>query len=111
MNVTEYVLSLAGTACSLLAACITFAVKLYRAARDKKAAMTREQILKLLPTVIEQAERFMHYTGEEKKEYVLTRVNRFALDNGLPFDAAYVADKIEELVALSKQVNTAKGVY
>lgn len=58
----------------------------------------------LLP-YIEKAEKFVNYTGEEKKEYVMTQVNRYALENGIKFDYNVVSSKIEEYIELSKEVN------
>ena len=43
--------------------------------------------------------------GEEKKEYVMTKANRYAIENGIAFDETAVSDKVEELIALSKEVN------
>ena len=36
---------------------------------------------------------------------MLTKLNQFAIENGISFDVSTVSQKIEELIALSKQVN------
>ena len=54
---------------------------------------------------IQQAESFVHYSGAEKKEYVMTKANQYAIDNGIEFDQDMVSKKIEELVTLTKEVN------
>lgn len=105
MQNLEYILSLAGTAFSLLAASITFMFKFIVALKAKKESLTREKINDALPSLIEEAEKFIHYSGTEKKEYVLTKINQFAIENNLKFNIQFVSDKIEELVELSKQVN------
>jgi hypothetical protein len=51
------------------------------------------------------AESYYNYLGEEKKAYVLTKLNQYALDNGITFDEEKASQKIEELIALSKNVN------
>ena len=58
---------------------------------------------------MEIAEQFTNYSGEEKKEYVMTRVNQFALENKIKFDSEAVNEKIEELIGLSKKVNGVKS--
>ncbi len=36
----------------------------------------------------------------------MTKANQYAIENGIKFDAAAVNAKIEELVSLTKKVNT-----
>ena len=48
------------------------------------------------------------YLCDEKKEYVLTRINQLAIENGINFDVKAISDKIEELIKLSKEVNYKK---
>ena len=47
----------------------------------------------------------MSYSGEEKKEYVMTKANRYAIENGIAFDEEAVSAKVEELISLTRQVN------
>lgn len=42
----------------------------------------------------------------ELEQYVMTKANQYAIENGIKFDAAAVNAKIEELVSLTKKVNT-----
>ena len=105
MEQIEVIVSIAGTALGLLVTAATFLIKFIRSAKGKRAA---EQVIKIgeaLTPYIEQAEKFMNYTGAEKKEYVLTKANQFAIEKGIDFNATEVSAKIEELVALTKQVN------
>lgn len=105
MENLQIILSLCGTALGLLVTTVTFLAKFITNAKAKKAA---EQIVKIGNAIIpyiEQAEKFIGYTGAEKKEYVLTRANQFAITQGIDFNALAVSDKIEELVKLSKEVN------
>ncbi len=51
----------------------------------------------------------MHYSGEEKKEYVMTKANRYAIENDIAFDEDAVSEKVEELITLSKEVNAKAG--
>ena len=57
---------------------------------------------------MEIAENFSNYSGEEKKQFVLTKVNQFAIENGLKFDAETTAAQVEKLIELSKKINAKK---
>ena len=105
MQELEIILSVAGTAVCLLVATVTFIMKLVKSAKAKKVC---EQVIDIGNAVIpyiEQAETFAHYSGEEKKAFVMTKANQYAIDNGIEFDQQMVSDKIEELVNLTKEVN------
>ena len=54
---------------------------------------------------IREAEKFTAYSGAEKKAFVMTKANQFALKNNLAFYEEQVSEKVEELVTLTKQVN------
>ena len=108
MKDLELILSISGTVFGLLVTTITFFVKFIKSAKAKKAAENLIKIGDAVIPYIEQAEKFTHYSGPEKKEYVVTKANQFALDNGIKFNPKSVSEKIEELVALTKQVNTHK---
>ena len=55
---------------------------------------------------MKEAEGFRNYTGAEKKNYVLTKMNQFSIDNKINYDEDYVSCKIEELIETTKVVNT-----
>ena len=105
MENAELILSLAGTALSLFVAAVLFFVKLLRGSAAKKKLKNDYLLLDAVAPLMELAESFTSYSGEEKKEYVLTKLNQFAIENGISFDVSTVSQKIEELIALSKQVN------
>ena len=46
---------------------------------------------------------------QEKKEYVMTKANQFALDNGIKFNEEFISNKIEDLLSLTNQVNVNKN--
>ncbi len=109
MENLELILSLAGTALSLFIACVLFIVKIIRGYITKKKLKNSYVLLDAVAPLMEIAEQFTHYSGEEKKEYVMTRVNQFALENKIKFDSEAVNEKIEELIGLSKKVNGVKS--
>ncbi|MDE6677254.1 MAG: hypothetical protein K2K12_06065 [Clostridia bacterium] len=106
MENLELILSIAGTALGLLVTTITFLSKFIR---NTKAKLALENVVKIGNAIIpyiEEAEKFTHYSGEEKKQFVITKANQFAIKNNIAFDEKAVSIKIEELVSLTKQVNT-----
>lgn len=105
MENLELILSLAGTALSLFIACVIFIAKLIRGYITKKKLKNSYVLLDAVAPLMEIAETFTNYSGEEKKEYVMTKVNQFAIENGITFNADAVTAKIEELIQLSKNVN------
>jgi hypothetical protein len=99
------ILSTATAAIGFLVTTVTFFTKFIKSERGKKIA---EQIAKIGEAVlpyIKDAENFVNYSGAEKKAFVMTKANDFAIKNGIPFDAELVGAKIEELVGLTKSVN------
>ena len=105
MENIQLILSLAGTTLSLLVACVTFVIKLAGSIRRRVREEGAAVLMNAVAPIVEIAEGFRNYSGAEKKEYVLTKVNQFAIENSIEFDAQSVSDKIEQLVELSRQVN------
>ena len=106
MEKLELILSLAGTAIGLLITTLTFVVKFCKSVKARKVAEQTIEIANAVLPYIEQAEKFINFSGEEKKEYVMTKANQYAIQNGIKFDSAAVSKKIEEFIAFTKQVNT-----
>jgi len=109
MNEVEIFISLAGTILGLLITIITFIVKLVRSSKSKKGLEQTIRISNAVLSFIRDAENFTHYSGIEKKEYVMTKANQFAIENKIVFNQNQVSEKVEELVALTKQVNCKKN--
>ena len=105
MENLEIIISMASAALGLLITTVTFLSKFVTNAKAKKAMENIVKIGNAVIPYIEEAEGFIHYSGEEKKQFVLTKANRFAIENNIKFDEQAVSEKIEELVSLSKQVN------
>lgn len=105
MENLEIILSVAGTALGFLITTVTFFGKYLKNAKAKNIAENIIKIGNAMIPYIEQAEAFASYNGEEKKQFVMTKANQFAIENGIKFDAETVSAKIEELVKMTKQVN------
>lgn len=105
MEHLEWILSIAGTVLSLVILCISFLIKLLQSIRARKKEQEQTTLLDAVAPIVELAENFIGYSGAEKKEYVMTKVNQFAIENGIEFNSELVSQKIEELIDLSKHVN------
>lgn len=105
MENLELILSLAGICVGLIVTVATLIFKYAKSAKARKAAEQTIEICNAILPYIEQAESYVHYSGEEKKEYVMTKANQYAIENGIAFDKQAVSVKVEELVELTKEVN------
>lgn len=77
-------------------------VKNKKAIKRLKTALTIAQAVQ--PFIVE-AEKFVHYSGEEKLAYVVTKANQYAIENKLKFEKQDVVEQIENLISLTKNVN------
>ena len=104
MEEIQLIISMGGALFSLTVTTLTF-VRMIKNGKAKKAMEKAIKISNAILPFIREAEQFNSYKGEEKKAYVMTRANQFAIENRIPFKEEQISDKIEELVALTKHVN------
>lgn len=104
-NIKE-IITIASAALGLFATLTGLLVPLIKNVKAKKRLAALSKLSSALQNFIVDAEQFAHYTGEEKKQYALTRASRYAQQNNLPFDEQQVDAQIEEMVALTKSVNS-----
>lgn len=104
----EVILSILGTGLGIFITILTFIIKMTKNTKIRKHAERLLALTNQLSVFVEEAESFRNYTGEEKKNYVLTKMNRYSLDNKLEYDEEYISKKLEELIETTKKVNTEK---
>lgn len=109
MENIELILSIATAGIGLLITTVTFIMKFIQSVKAKKNAEDLITVGNALLGFIAEAEEFLSYSGKEKKAYVLTKANQFALANKIPFDAVAVSERIEELIELTQSVNATKA--
>lgn len=107
----EIIKSLVCTALGIIITFITFILKVIKKNKIIKKSDGLISVLSILEAEIIEAEKNTNYTGEEKKNYVLTRINQYMIDHNLKFNKEYIEAKLEELIELTKEVNinTKKG--
>ncbi|MCL2848262.1 MAG: hypothetical protein FWE13_05940 [Firmicutes bacterium] len=107
--IMEHIIAIISIACTLLGlliTAVTFIGKFVKSVKDKKRALEAIKLCDAVVAFIKEAEGFTHYSGNEKKEFVMTKANRFALGQKIAFDQELVSNKVEELLCLSKEVNS-----
>lgn len=105
MENLEQMITVVSAGLGLIATVTGFLIPLVKNVKAKNRLTAGTQLSTLLKSLIVEAEKFSNFTGEEKKEYVMTKANRYALENNIPFDESTVGDEIEKLIDLSKNVN------
>ena len=103
-NIKE-IITIASACLGLLATITGFMIPLVKNVKAKNKLTALNKLTTTLQSLIVDAEAFTNFTGAEKKEYVMTKANRYAMENKIPYDEQAVSDKVEDLVALSKVVN------
>lgn len=103
-NIKELI-TIASACIGLLATVTGFLIPLVKNVKAKNKLSAANKLFTALQSFVVEAEKFTNYTGAEKKEYALTKANRYAMENNLPFNEQETERKIEDLVALSKTVN------
>lgn len=58
---------------------------------DTNAFLDNLILEETINTLMEMAGKFHDYNGEEKKEFVLTKTNQFALENKLHFNEELIS--------------------
>ena len=105
MENIELIFSLIGTCIGLI---ITLATIIGKYVSNKKTKRLAEQTIEICNAIlpyIEQAESYIAYSGQEKKEYVMTKANQYAIEKGIAFDESVISEKVEEILELTKTVN------
>lgn len=108
-NIKE-IITIASACLGLLATITGFMIPLVKNVKAKNKLTALNKLTTTLQSLIVDAEAFTNFTGAEKKEYVMTKANRYAMENKIPYDEQAVSDKVEEIVALSKEVNKRDAV-
>jgi len=93
------------TILTALVTIFTLIANLTKNVKLKKAAENLNKVSKVVSEFVVAAEGITNFAGSDKKEWVLTKVNQYAIENKIPFNKDLVSNLIEEVVAASKQVN------
>ena len=90
---------------SLLISFIVILSKLFKNVKLKRVAQNLIEVEKSVKDYICQIEDFSNFAGEDKKEWVKTKVNQFCINKGIEFNEELVDEFIEMFISFSKVVN------
>ncbi|MCH5151039.1 MAG: hypothetical protein J1F65_00035 [Clostridiales bacterium] len=105
MENIEKILALISACLGIIITATGFLIPLVKNAKAKRTLEILNMISNEVKGFIVEAEQFVNYSGTEKKQYVITRVNQLAIENKWKFDEDVVSEKIEEMISISKSVN------
>lgn len=98
---TTLMLTILGLVISLL----TFIIKFFKCVKEKKNALNLLDLTSILMPLIEEAEKFINYTKDEKKEYVIVKTLKLLQDSNKKIETKVISEEIDKLVGLTKKVN------
>jgi len=90
---------------SLVATLVVTISQLVKEIKKKKDLISMQTLNEQLENFIKQAEKYVSFSGEEKKEWVKSCLMQYAITNKITYNDEEVNQKIENLVELSKEVN------
>jgi len=99
------ILKLIATSLPFIIAAATYIAANAKNKKLKRKAENWAKIAKAAQVYVADAEQFVNFAGTEKKEWVITKINQYAIDKGIEFDARQASALIEDIVQLSKKVN------
>jgi hypothetical protein len=105
LDMTKEIIAIASAALGVLATAVPFVIGFVRKARQFVKERDWNKVMDALPGYITEAEKFLNYTGAEKKGYVKSRLAVYAIENKIRFDESKFDGAIDGIVGLTKQVN------
>lgn len=102
---------------SFLSGCVSILIPYMKTVKAKKnaekvvqALSGFEMLCSSIQPLVRKAEQFKNFSGPERKEWVMTQLRVFALQNSIAFDENAVSEKVEEIVKTTKEVNVNTNV-
>ena len=90
---------------SLIIGIVILIQKLAKALKSKNKLNNIISLEAIAIELVSEAENFLNFSGAEKKEWVKTKVNQYAIDNGFKYNDETTDSIIEGFIDLSKKVN------
>lgn len=105
LETTKEIIAVVSAAIGVLATGVPFFIGFVRKTRQLIKERNWSKITEILPSLVIEAEKFLNYTGPEKKEYVKSRLAVYTAKNKFIFDEAKFDTIIDDIVKLTKEVN------
>lgn len=104
----KLILTATGLVLALITTIITAIAKNCKSSKTAKTASNLLKVIEAVQTYVTQAESLINFTGANKKEWVMTKVNQFCISKGISYEQEQVDGIIESLIDFSKNVNARK---
>lgn len=126
MDWVKLIIAVVSAVGTFLATGVPALVKLSNAVKERRAAVEEAEKEKATNDMLHAANNFIEAAektfagfdtvmkaqngsaGALKKDTVLTKLQAYAMSNGYTFDEEYWSQKIDNIVAMTKEVNAAK---
>ena len=105
MYSTREIIWIIGAILSVCATGIPSIIGLVRKTKQFIKERNWNKVMEVLPKFITEAEKFINYRGQEKKEFVKSRLAIFAIKNKIAFDEIRFEAAIDNIVNLTREVN------
>lgn len=89
----------------LLISLLILSAKLSKNRRLRKYSESIIEIEKIVNKYMVSAEGFSNYSGNDKLEWVKTKVNQFCIENDINYNEEAINEIIERLIILTKKIN------
>jgi len=105
MDLLEQIKEVVVLIVSLIVTLVVMISQLVKEIKKKKNLISMQTLDEQIENFIKQAEKYVSFSGEEKKEWVKSHLMQYALTKKIVYNDEEVDQKIESLVELSKEVN------
>lgn len=90
---------------SMIAFVLTLILKHTKSKKLKRALKNITLIEQVLREAMYQAEVLKNFTGSERREYVMTKVNQYCIAHHIEYQEEEILQAIEDNITLSKRIN------
>lgn len=101
----KLILTAAGLVLALITTIVTAVAKNTKSAKAAKVANMLLSITSAATQFVAQAELITGFTGANKKEWVMTKLNQYCIENQINWDEKIADEAVEKLITFSKDVN------
>jgi len=105
MYSTREIIWIIGAILSICATGIPSIIGLVRKTKQFIKERDWNKIMQILYALVMDAEKFSNYNGQEKKEFVKSRLAVYTLKNKIIFDEKRFETAIDDIVKLTREVN------
>lgn len=110
MEHLEWIITAAGTVLAFIITLTTMIIKYAKSSKAKKIAQQTLAICNALIPYIEEAEKFVDFSGEEKKAYVMTKARQYVMNNKMKISDELISKIVEDYIDLTKEVNVRETI-